>query len=108
MTLRTVGIDVRMMRASGIGTYLQGLLRGISRKPTAGMAFQLITAAAEPMTWPWPSQPVTAGIYTMAEQFQIPRAFRQSSADLLHCPHYNAPVGMIKRCAVTVHDLIHL
>ena len=47
-----------------------------------------------------------ARIYSWKEQIEIPRAFRQSGADLLHMPHYNLPVWEMGRTVVTVHDLI--
>jgi alpha-1,3-rhamnosyl/mannosyltransferase len=107
MTAQKILFDARMARASGIGTYTRGLMNALARRPE-NLEYCAIVSAVEPVLTPWPSFPVKAGMYSMAEQIQVPRAFRASRAALLHSPHYNVPVSAVRRCVVTVHDLIHL
>lgn len=45
-------------------------------------------------------------IYTLREQFQVPWAAR--GANLLHIPHYNAPLLHRGCLVVTIHDLTHV
>ena len=91
-----IALDVRMARASGIGTYLQGLLPALRELQTdrEEMVLQFVD--------------VKADIYSLREQVAVPNACRKLSARLLHSPHYNVPIVMTNRCIVTVHDLIHL
>ena len=52
--------------------------------------------------------PTRVPIYSLREQWVVPRSFRRSKAKLLHLPHYNVPIALASECVVTVHDLIHL
>src|SRR6185312_8380543 len=108
MTPRRVCIDCRMIGASGIGTYLRGLLSGLSDKKPPALEFALLGRASELIDQPWDRIEVDAPIYSFKEQVAIPRAFRRSKAALLHSPHYNVPLRVASRAIVTVHDLIHL
>ena len=89
-----VAIDARMRRMSGIGVYIRGL---VSALPVAGV---------EPVAL----ADLTASVYSLREQIQVPRAFARlaPSARLLHVPHYNAPLRFAGPLVVTVHDLIHI
>lgn len=98
-----IGVDLRMLGRSGIGEYV------------AQVAPRL--RALQP-DWTWYAfgprlpgfrhVPVSAGIYSLAEQIALPAAIRAHRLDLFFSPHYNAP--LVGRCplVVTVHDLIHL
>lgn len=99
-------IDARWLH-TGIGRYVMNLLEGLKhrrgfsvhalvRKRDAGMLRHLcdgVTIADLP-------------IYGWREQFAVPWAAR--GADMLHVPHYNAPVMFQRDLVVTIHDLIHL
>ncbi len=49
---------------------------------------------------------VTASMYSIREQIEIPFAARNS--DLLHVPHYNAPLCHRGTMLVSIHDLTHI
>jgi glycosyltransferase involved in cell wall biosynthesis len=106
---RSVCLDARMWRASGIGTYLRGLLPALESagwgtwhfSALVGETFRLGESTAS-------VRRVSAPIYSLREQWEIPAAFRGSRAGLLHVPHYNVPLTLAGRSVVTVHDLIHL
>jgi glycosyltransferase involved in cell wall biosynthesis len=49
---------------------------------------------------------VNARIYTAREQWAIPLAAR--GCDLLHVPHYNAPLLARAPMVITIYDLIHI
>lgn len=103
-------VDARMLFASGIGTYLQGLLpyfvEGLRR-------VSLIVDAEMPLercSWIQRCELlyVSASIYSLKEQWRLPRIIPR--VDLFWSPHYNIPLGPIRarhRC-VTIHDLNHL
>ncbi|MDO5561751.1 MAG: glycosyltransferase family 1 protein [bacterium] len=45
--------------------------------------------------------------YSLAEQTQLPRIFRQAHLDLLHVPHFNAPYFWGgSKLVLTIHDLL--
>ncbi len=105
---KTIVIDVRMLGYSGIGTYLQGLLKGLRSKTGASPSLCLLGDPSKIPAGPWSVRAASSRIYSLKEQWEIPHAFKQLGADLLHAPHYNMPVLMASRTIVTVHDLIHL
>ena len=49
---------------------------------------------------------VNTPIYTVREQWAIPRAAK--GCDLLHVPHYNAPLLQRTPLVITIHDVIHI
>jgi glycosyltransferase involved in cell wall biosynthesis len=101
-----IAMDARMVNASGIGTYIRGLLSAL---PSLLGATDQLSLIGRPEELPdWPVLPASAPIYSLREQWQVAEAFRRSRSRLLHVPHYNVPVLAAKRSVVTVHDLIHL
>lgn len=106
----SVCFDARMAYASGIGTYIRGVLGEWARNPPESpFNLSLITSKQDPYEGgPWPTYPISASFYSVREQWAVPRAYSQSKASLLHVPHYNIPAASVSHCVVTVHDLIHL
>jgi glycosyltransferase involved in cell wall biosynthesis len=115
-----IGIDIRMIRNSGIGTYLRGLLSGFQSlgldKDLA--LFGAVESTIEPLRHPVSNsrpgvnrapertKPFTAPIYSIQEQLQYPALLRQCR--LWHAPHYNVPLWKGKtKLVVTIHDIIH-
>ena len=50
--------------------------------------------------------PLKTPIYSLAEQLINPFIFYSHHLDLLHVPHFNAPLLYFKKTIITVHDLI--
>ncbi len=99
-----VCVDARMIRSSGIGTYLQNLL------PTFAQHFDLILIG-NPDEIDISNCHVVAStipIYSIAEQVYLPRLI--PSCDVFWSPHYNIPLLPIraKKRLVTIHDVFHL
>lgn len=110
--MSVIAIDLRMLRHSGIGTYLENLVpRVIARLPAhrfvllgrtgdIGQVFAAIPSNVE-------IQEFCAPIYSAAEQIEI-AARASRGVDLFWAPHYNFPILFPGRLLVTVHDLFHL
>ncbi len=103
-----IGMDIRMIQRTGIGTYVRGLLSGWHQ---AGLADELGLAlygksAPSPDWSRHPAVPFHSDIYSVQEQFEYP--WRLKNCRLWHAPHYNVPVVKGRtRLVVTIHDLIH-
>ena len=103
-----VGIDIRMIRHTGIGTYVRGLLESWWK---AGSAKEMGMALFGEKKYapPWeslPLQPFRSPIYSVQEQLEYPFCLRRCR--LWHAPHYNIPLIPSKtKLVVTIHDLIH-
>ena len=102
-------IDLRMINASGIGTYLKNIVPGILD------AFNDVTVLGneeELSAFSWASRvkiiAFNENIYSIKEQLKYPQAV--PVCDALWCPHFNAPLLPVKakKIVVTIHDLYHL
>lgn len=102
-------IDARMGGYSGIGTYLRNLVNFFKEGP-----FKLRLIVQEDLISVWPDLInfdlilIKAPIYSIAEQFQLPRKI--PFCDLFWSPHYNVPVAPIrsKKRILTLCDARHL
>jgi len=100
-------IDARWL-VGGIGTYTRHLLEGLSRHGN-GIEVHAITREQHREAveqWCPRVTVVNAPIYTMREQWRIPREAK--GCDLLHVPHYNAPLLHRGPLLVSILDLIHI
>ena len=96
MTRHRIGLDIRMLQNSGIGTYLRGLLSGLG---TLGLDKDLALFGPPPHGF-------SAPIYSVREQLQYPEQLKQCR--LWHAPHYNIPLWKgTTKLVVTIHDIIH-
>lgn len=106
-----ISIDARMLRESGIGTYLQNLIPRLIDSRT-GARFQVL-GGDELADFAWAAHervqvaPATSPIYSIREQVELPWR-RDPEADLFWSPHYNVPVLAGGRRLVTIHDVFHL
>jgi len=113
VSLPKIGMDARMWGHPGIGRYIRELSSHLLREPFEGEFIFL----ADPQFKEKGLEGVRAngaavsyrraksGIYSLNEQFEIPRLARD--LDLLHVPHFNAPVFFKGKMVVTIHDLIY-
>lgn len=101
-----IAIDARMVSHSGIGTYTRNLIGGLKNVPDCELS--LIGDPAKLGGFGLSVEPNMSGIYGIGEQFSVPRSFARTGAQLLHCPHYAAPIMTGGKLVVTINDLIHL
>lgn len=103
-----IGLDVRMLRHTGIGTYLRGLVSGLSKAAVSpDLKPALFGSGDLAVQYPdFETSPFSAPIYSAREQFLYPSVIGKCA--LWHAPHYNVPILKGKtRLVVTIHDLIH-
>lgn len=96
-----VAIDARMYNASGIGTYIQNLVKNNCYDIALGKKEELkdINEIIE----------FDAPIYGIKEQLKFPyKELKKLKPDLLHVPHYNIPIFYKGDMIVTIHDITHL
>jgi glycosyltransferase involved in cell wall biosynthesis len=99
-----VTIDARWLN-SGIGTYTFNLVRALKKcgelRLTA-IAFSQNVDKLRPFCDA--IEVLDVPIYTVREQFAVPGV----ASNLLHVPHYNAPLFYRDPLLVTIHDITHL
>lgn len=102
-----VWYDARMLGFSGIGTQVQHTLAGLFQR-TNPETVPVGNAATVRRFFPEFEGSVVefdAPIYSIKEQIRFPAPDKGA---ILHIPHYAAPVRLLSRSVVVVHDLIHL
>jgi len=105
-----IGIDARMINASGIGRYTKNLLIELQRLDKDNQYFIfLLPADFEKLKFSANFQKVLADFkwYGLDEQRKFPPILKKYNLDLLHVPHFNIPLMYPGKIVVTVHDMIH-
>src|SRR3954454_6439938 len=107
-----IAIDLRLARASGIGTYLTNVVpRIIAARP--GWRFELLGRLEELREFSWAAAEQVslvscdAPVYGIREQIQLATRIPRGT-DLVWSPHYNIPLGYRGQLVVTIHDVSHL
>lgn len=99
-----IAVDARMYNMSGIGTYIQNLIKNNCYQIALGKKEELkdVKEIEEVIEF-------DTGIYGIKEQLKFPyKALKKLKPDILHVPHYNVPIFYRGDMVVTIHDLTHI
>lgn len=105
-----IAIDARMYRESGIGRYIRNLLTQLQKLDFENEYFILLAKKDfENLEFRDNFKKVLANFrwYGLSEQIKMPKILHNLKADLVHFPHFNAPLLYQGKFIVTIHDLIH-
>ena len=99
-----IAVDARMISMSGIGTYIQNLMKYGCYDIALGNKEDISKFSNKVQTIKFDSP-----IYGIKEQLKFPyKKLKKMKPDLLHVPHYNVPIFYKGKMIVTIHDLTHL
>ena len=99
-----VAVDARMLKMSGIGTYIQNLMKNNCYDIALGNKEDL-----ENFKFKGDIIEYNSNIYGAKEQLKFPyKELKKHNPDILHVPHYNIPIFYRGKLIVTIHDLTHL
>ncbi len=104
----TFGIDTRMIKKTGIGTYIRGLLEGLESLNVFPRESVCLFGAPQSheREGVYLRRSFWSRIYSLEEQAEY--LFHLPQCRLWHAPHYNVPFKKGKtKLVVTIHDLIH-
>ena len=100
-----IAVDARMLKMSGIGTYLQNLIQNDCYNIVLGNKEDLKEYEAHFQN----DIEFNTKIYGIKEQLKFPyKELKKLKPDILHVPHYNIPIFYRGKMVVTIHDLTHL
>jgi len=106
-----IGIDARFYgtQHTGIGRYVQNLILNIGKVDNKNeyIVFggeELKEDVAKFKNFKWVK--LETKVYSFAEQLINTFVFTQQKLDLLHVPHFNAPILYPGKYIITIHDLI--
>lgn len=102
-------IDARMYQESGIGRYIRNLLDYLQKLDKKNEYYILLRNRYDGPDDNTNFKKVQAdfGWYGLNEQYKIPKLLNKLKPDLVHFPHFNAPLLYQGKFIVTIHDLIH-
>ena len=106
--MKKIAVDARMIKSSGIGTYLQNMLPNMLKN----FEILLLGNSAELKEFQWAKEleiiNFTAPIYSFSEQLLFP--IKVPKCDIFLSPHYNVPVLPVRadKRVVIIHDVYHL
>lgn len=104
-----IGIDCRLsgLTHAGIGRYIENLTRRLPKlAPNIEWVYFYHHAEQIIPGLKIKAQVVPIRHYTFREQLQLGSIFNQAELDLLHVPHFNAPLTYSGKLVATIHDLL--
>lgn len=106
-----IGIDARYWgtKDTGIGRYVQNLVLHLAKVDKENDYFIFGGEEIKPEIEKFPRFKwikLTTKPYTATEQLVNPAVFMKAKLDLLHVPHFNAPIFYPGKLVITLHDLI--
>jgi glycosyltransferase involved in cell wall biosynthesis len=107
-----IGIDARLWKEKGLGRYIQNIVSGLL---SLNLEDRLVIFCLEEdlsevkKVTEDKCEIVIANVrwYSVQEQFVMPILFLRAKLDVLHVPHFNAPVFYPGKIVITLHDLTH-
>lgn len=109
--MKRIVFDARMygLEHAGIGRYILSLLRKFEIRKFEMFLLvkkEKLEEVKQDLGDGFEYVPVKARHYSLFEQVEIPWVLRKLNPDLVHFPHFNAPILWRKNFVVTIHDLI--
>lgn len=106
-----IGIDARLygLEHAGLGRYITRLVQELLKKNTQDHFVLFLKKAHVHEFKDYPNvtvREVNIPIYGLLEQVILPWIFLREGLDLLHVPHFNAPLLYPGKLIITIHDLI--
>ena len=105
-----IGIDIRMINHSGIGTYIKNIIPLIINRMQSDK-FILFYGSSDSKVF-FKQRNIKfinmkSSIYSISEQIEFLK-LNSMNIDLFWSPHYNAPIFLKTKLVVTIHDIFHL
>ncbi|MBI3954440.1 glycosyltransferase family 4 protein [Candidatus Collierbacteria bacterium] len=106
-----IGVDARFfgINHTGIGRYVENLIGNLAKidKKNTYIIFGHDAIKTQLSKYPnFKFVKLSTKPYSLAEQVINPLVFYRHQLDLLHVPHFNAPLLYLKKHLLTIHDLI--
>jgi glycosyltransferase involved in cell wall biosynthesis len=108
-----IGLDLRMLGGgSGISRYIGALSQQILKNDKDNsyvLFFNTLDSHTRTIYQKFGHKIIETGIahYSLAEQTQFVAVLNNEKLDLVHFPHFNAPILYTGKFVVTIHDLTH-
>lgn len=106
-----IGIDARLygLEHAGLGRYVVNLVDELLKKSHRHQYTLFVTSKHVADFTPSERLKIVTvdiPVYSLREQILLPVIFKREKLDLLHVPHFNAPILYPGKMLITIHDLI--
>ena len=105
--MKKIGIDVRMIEHSGIGVRILNLVEYLAKQNLSGFELYLFgereILSKYGLDQKFRIIEYNTKVYSIKEFLGHPK---MKEMDLLDIPHFNIPILYLKKCVVTIHDII--
>lgn len=105
-----IAIDARMITYTGIGRYIQHLIKNLSSLDKNNIFSVLLDSDSNEMNADNIRKSILKrkiNIYSLREQLFLPIEMARMKPDLMHYPSFNMPLVNSRPAVVTIHDLIY-
>ena len=105
-----IGIDCRMLgnKFTGIGVYLENLVKNLNELDSKNQ-YVLFENIENPIKLKlnknFKIKTINCPIYSLKEQLLFPLHLYKERCQLVHFPHFNAPLLYLRKNILTIHDL---
>lgn len=106
-----IGIDARLYgpEHTGLGRYVTNLVNNLLKQDKKNIYILFVNNKHSLDFKPGPRLKIVTTdipIYSFSEQLILPVIYMKENLDLLHVPHFNAPILYPRKQIITLHDLI--
>ena len=105
--MKKIGIDTRMIEHSGIGVRILNLLQSLAKEKRDDLEIYLFGNKAilskYELDKPFSIIEYNVKVYSLREFWGHSK---MKEMDILDIPHFNIPIRYLKKCIVTIHDII--
>jgi len=101
-----IGLDIRMINYSGIGSTVRGLLDNLEKDQLEKLV--LFGEKNYQNSYPIRFEKVPYPIYTLTQHWGYSKILKAFNLSFFHMPHFDVPLRYDRPFAATVHDLIHI
>jgi len=104
-----IGIDCRMIKASGVGRYVSNLVENLAKIDTENR-YALFLQKNDFENYEFPAANFSKVLAdfpwnSFGEQTKFTRIIKKECPDIMHFPHFNVPLFYNDKFIVTIHDL---
>lgn len=102
-----IAIDIRMLNYSGIGTYIENLVKNLSQIDSKN-EYILINSGEELPDLPsnFKFRNIHSKVFSLSEHYKLPFILKEEGIDIFHFPHFYSLFFCACKGVVTIHDLI--
>lgn len=108
--MKKIGVDARLYRQTGVGTYLKNFLLYLDRQKISGAVFYIYLMPEDFDSLSFKNKNIVKVVadyrwHTIGEQLGFLRLLYSDNLDLMHFTYFSYPLFYLRKFVATVHDV---